>query len=257
MSPSLRVEDLSVGYSGELVLKDLSFSFHGPGLLQILGPNGAGKTTLIKTILGLLRPVKGRIMINGEDVTGKPSLAGKYIGYTPQLSFLEAYNYPITLWEVVEYCLLLRKKWPRMRAGKRDRRRIEEVLGLVGLPRETWSKRFIELSGGQKQRGLVARALVSDPEILVLDEPFSSVDPQGRVDLARIIGELSREKLIIVTSHDPTLLLKYTKKILMVNKWVYVYGDPDEVLSTEQAGKIYGSGIIEVRKHVHILDSHA
>ncbi len=256
-TPMIRVENITVMRNGEVIIRDVSFEYKGAGIIQILGPNGAGKTTLLKTILGLIKPVRGRIYINNVDVTGNPRLAGRYIGYTPQLTFYELSRYPITLRELVECCLIMKKKWPRLRISREDKKKVEEALKLVGLPVEKWDKNFHELSGGEKQRGLIARGIVWDPEILLLDEPFSNIDPSGRVELARKIGELARRKLVLVTSHDPMLLLKYTKRILLINRGVYVYGRPSEVLEKDIASKIYGSAIIEVQKHIHILDSHA
>ncbi len=256
VKPCIRVEDVAVGYGGERILDNLSFEYLGTGIIQILGPNGAGKTTLLKTILGLIKPWRGRVVINGEDVTGKPDRAGKYIGYTPQLSLHRIY-YPVTLRELVECCLVMKRKWPRLVLRREEKERVTRVLEQVGLPRESWDKDFNKLSGGQKQRGLIARALVWDPLILVLDEPFSNVDPTGKIELAELIAGFSRDKLVIVTSHDPMLLLKHTSRILLINRNVYVYGKPDEVLIPEIAEKIYGHAVIRVREHIHILDSHA
>ncbi|ADI31569.1 metal ABC transporter ATP-binding protein [Staphylothermus hellenicus] len=253
---SITVENLTAGYGKYIVLKNLSFKHEGPGLIQVLGPNGAGKTTLLRTILGLIKPMEGRITINGEDVTGNPSRVGKYVGYVPQTTGLSEPDYPLTVMELIECCYVLRKPWPRMLVKSREKERIMKILEMVGLPREVWDKNFWDLSGGQKQRGYLARALVHDPLILLMDEPFSNIDPNGRVDLAELIGKLSRNKLVIATSHDPMLLLKYTTKILLVNRETYVYGSPEEVLRKDIAEKIYGKAVLEVREHIHIIDSH-
>ncbi|WP_244372496.1 metal ABC transporter ATP-binding protein [Staphylothermus marinus] len=253
---SIAVENLTVGYSKYIVLKNLSFKHEGPGLIQVLGPNGAGKTTLLRTILGLIKPIEGRVIINDEDVTGNPSRAGKYIGYVPQTTGLSEPDYPLTVMELIECCYVLRKPWPRILVRRKEKEYIMKILEIVGLSRELWNKNFWDLSGGQKQRSYIARALVHDPSILLMDEPFSNIDPNGRVDLAELIGRLSRNKLVIVTSHDPMLLLKYTSKILLVNREIYVYGKPEEVLRRDIAEKIYGKAILEVREHIHIIDSH-
>ena len=250
------VNNVTVSYGGEIILEKLSFSFDGPGLLQILGPNGAGKSTLLRTIIGLIKPIEGNIIINNEDVTGDPRRAGKYVGYVPQVTQIQETYYPVTLKELVECCYILRKKWPRLNISKDEERVIEDTLLFVGLPKSIWNKCFWDLSGGQKQRGYIARALVSNPDILLMDEPFSNIDPSGKMDLAERIGELSKRKLIIVTSHDPMLLLKYTKKILLLNRRTYIYGDPEDVLSKDAAEKIYGKAFIEVKEHLHIIDSH-
>lgn len=254
---SIMIEDLAVGYHGTPVLEGINLRFDGPGLIQILGPNGAGKTTLLRAILGLLKPIRGRIYINGVDVTGKPEKAGTYIGYVPQLFLTNHNRYPLTAWEFVSSTLLLyRKRWPRLFLGRRHADMVERALKAVGLPRELWFRSIWELSGGERQRILIARAIVHDPPILLLDEPFSAVDPVGRYGIARLIGEIAREKLVIATSHDPTLLMPYTKKIMLLNRKFYIIGDPDKVLTIDNVRKVYGEAAILVREHIHISDSH-
>ncbi|HDI01923.1 MAG TPA: ATP-binding cassette domain-containing protein, partial [Candidatus Bathyarchaeota archaeon] len=197
----LIAEDLTVGYDGEAIIDGFSSSFRGPGLVQVLGPNGSGKTTLLRALLGILRPFKGRILVNGEDVTGRPEKAGAFMGYVPQY-FVPEQHYPMTAWELVmNSCFLHVRRWPRLGLGKRCRQLAKRALEVVDLAPEEWHKGFWELSGGQRQRVLIARALVHDPPILVMDEPLSAVDPQGRVELARYIGSLASSKLVIVTSH--------------------------------------------------------
>lgn len=256
IKPVLSVENITVGYSSNIVLSNLSFEYSGTGIIQILGPNGSGKSTLLKTITGLLKPWSGKIIINNVDVTGNPSLAGKYVGYVPQLSLIEKIHYPITLYELITCCYILGKKWPRIRISEYERKRMEKLLLEIGLPRSKWFKRIDELSGGEIQRGYIARALVRDPPIILLDEPFSSIDPEGRIELSKKIVDLSKKKLLLITSHDPTLLLHHTSKILLINRKTYFYGDPEEVLREEMLEKIYGKAYITHNKHIHILDSH-
>jgi len=257
LTVELRVESVTVEFSGETVLEGLSFEHRGSGLIQVLGPNGAGKSTLLKTITGLLQPVRGRVVINGVDVTGKPSIAGKYIGYVPQLAVNNHTNYPITLYELVACCYAFSKPWPRVKLGSSDRERVEEVLKALGIPRDKWFSKLSELSGGERQRGFIARALIKNPPILLMDEPFSSIDPEGRVELAEMIAALKEEKLIIVTSHDPALLLAYTDMILLLNRKTYFYGEPRSILRREYLEKTYGRGFIESAGRVLIVDSHA
>lgn len=254
--PTVSIEELTISYGSNLAVEDVTLRFEGPGLVLILGPNGAGKTTLLKAILGLLSPVKGRVLVNGVDVSGRPDKAGRYVGYVPQL-FLAGSRYPVTPWELVESSLLLyRRRWPRVFAGVKDRESIAGTLKLVGLHEDSWFKSLWSLSGGQRQRVLIARALVHNPPILVLDEPLSAVDPAGKVSLARFISKLSSAKLVIVTSHDPTLFLPYTKTVVLLNKRVYGAGRPEEVLTLENARLVYGDAAVLVREYVHISNGH-
>ncbi len=254
----LRVIGLTVGYNHAPVIRDVSFEAITPTLVQILGPNGAGKTTLLKALLGLLKPISGHVYIDDVDVTGNPGKAGKYIGYVPQFFVSATTHYPITPWELLENTLLLyRKRWPRLFVGIEYKRRIAELLRAVGLSREAWFKTFWQLSGGQRQRVLIAKALIHDPPILIMDEPFSAVDPAGKVDLANLIGCLKQTKIIIVTSHDPMLLLPYTDYVMLLNREKYVYGKPNQVLREDVATRFYGQAVIPVKEHIHICDFHA
>jgi len=249
-------ESLVIGYGEERVGGPYSFLLDGPGLVQILGPNGAGKTTLLRTMLGLIPPLEGRVYINGIDVTGSPSRAGRLAGYVPQLANASI-NYPLTAWEAVEMVYMLYvKKWPRLALPGREEKIVARALSRVGLPKSKWFEDVRKLSGGEKQRVMIARALVVDPPILFMDEPLSAVDPAGRASLARTIAELAQTKLVIVTSHDPMLLLEWTKKVILMNRDIFILGDPREVLTLENARLVYGEAAIPVTRHIHISDQH-
>ncbi|MET1100862.1 MAG: metal ABC transporter ATP-binding protein [Pyrodictiaceae archaeon] len=257
MVPVIEVQDLSIGYnSDEPLLGGLNFRLEGPALIQILGPNGAGKTTFLKTIAGLLKPLSGKVFINGIDVTALPEKAGAFVGYVPQLSIQKG-HYPVTVWEAVSMPLLLRKhRWPRLGLSRAEKTIVEKVLARVGLPREKWHESLWRLSGGERQRVMIARALVYDPPILVMDEPFSAVDPRGRAELAKFIASLARTKLVLVTTHDPMLLIEYTNTIILINRGFFAIGKPEEVLTLENTRRVYGEAAKLVVQHIHISDYH-
>lgn len=255
LDPVIEVKDLVIGYNGRALSSKLNFKLRGPALVQILGPNGAGKTTLLKTLLGLLKPIEGKVFINGVEVTN-PEKAGIYIGYVPQL-IMGSGHYPVTAWELVSTLYSMRKKkWPRLRLSKNEVDLLREVFAKVGLGPDIWNKNFWSLSGGERQRVLIARAIVHNPSILLMDEPLSAVDPVGKAELAKLIIDLSREKLVLVTSHDPMLLLEYTDIIILINRKIFIMGSPDEVLTLENTKLVYGEAAIPVAKHVHISDHH-
>lgn len=244
---------LEVGYDSHIVLRGVDLRLEGPALVQVLGPNGAGKTTLLRALLGLVKPRRGRVLINGVDVTGRPEKAGRYAGYVPQLP-PGGHHYPVTAWELVETeC--------RIRCRGRDRswvrERVEEALRQVGLPRSAWSTPIGRLSGGQRQRVFIARALVHNPPALFMDEPFSAVDPAGKVSLAHLVAEMAEKRLVVVTSHDPMLLMEHTSLIVLVNRGIVAAGPPEEVLRPEVLSKVYGGAVLLVESHPHIVDEHS
>lgn len=240
----LRVRDLSVARDKDIVIKGLSFEFEGPGLLQVIGPNGAGKTTLFETIIGFLKPISGEIRVEGVP-------RERAFAYMPQdIDFPR--DTSLTVREFVE---VKKKVYRGVRRQAYDHG-VEEALEFVGLERGLWSKRIIELSRGQLQRALLARTIVSGAPILLLDEPLSNVDPGGRIDLSRVIADLSKTKMVLVSSHDPYLLLPSTNRILLMNRGEYKYGSPTEVLSFEYLQKIYSGCLIALKEMYHIADWH-
>ncbi|MEM3142640.1 MAG: ATP-binding cassette domain-containing protein, partial [Zestosphaera sp.] len=186
--------DLTIGYAKPIV-DGINAVFREKTLTQIIGANGSGKTTLIKTLVGILKPLKGSIFLYEEDVTGSPERIGRYVGYVPQIFTPSYFPYPVSVEELIESSYLLyRRKWPRTLSSSDVKKRVEEVLDLVELDKSVKNKSFWELSGGQRQRVLIARALIHEPKILILDEPFSSVDPAGRVSLALMMIKLLKSR---------------------------------------------------------------
>ena len=254
--PEVIIDRLSAGYGGEPVLLEMSLEIRGAGLVQVIGPNGAGKTTLLKAIAGLLKPMRGHVIVNGVRVDGNPRAVGSLVGYVPQLVAPKGGSFPLTPWELVlNYLLLHRRRWPRLAASE-EGERASKALKAVGLPYEKWNRPLRELSGGELQRVLIARAIAYEPKVLLLDEPFSSVDPVGRVELARLIGGLGENVLVLVSSHDPTLLMPYTKAVILLNRGYYLYGRPEDVLKAEPLKEVYGDSALLFRGHVHICDEH-
>ncbi len=234
----IKLKDLCIGYN-EPIVSNLTLNIVGAGLTQIIGPNGAGKTTLLKTILGLIKPIKGKVIVKCRKM-----------GYVPQRISLDKF-YPLTAWELVLNTLLLyNKKWPRF-ANSKDKEKVKKALKSVKLPKEKWYDPFMELSGGERQRALIAMAIVHDPDILILDEPLSALDPLGRVEISKLIGTLAKNRLILIACHDPTLLLPYTTTILLLNRNYHAFGPPEEILRVDVLRKVYGESAIEI-EHVHI-----
>lgn len=252
----LRLENLSIGYN-KPIITNIDVKLKSPVLVQVMGPNGAGKTTLLKTIIGILKPLKGKIFIDREDVTGNPEKAGMYIGYVPQIATYVLGNvFPMSVWEFIEF----EGEAYMKRLGLRKdglSKIIEEVLDTVGIPKELWHKGVNKLSGGQRQRLLVARALLKNTPILALDEPLSAIDVEGRVVIANIVGKFKEDnKIIIITCHDPELLMDFTDYIILLGRGMYVFGEPKEVLKPSILSELYHTSYVELEKHIHICDYH-
>ncbi|MEM1643303.1 MAG: metal ABC transporter ATP-binding protein [Desulfurococcaceae archaeon] len=256
---SISVENLTAGYHSDVIISGVTFSANSPSLIQVLGPNGAGKTTLLKAIAGLIKPFSGRVVVSKVDVTGDPSKAGRYIGYAPQVHSLNSnYKHPITPRELLESTLYVSNRSLKSMDKGGLLKRVEHSLESVGLPRNLWNKPLWSLSSGQIQRVIIARALLNNPPVLLLDEPLASIDHQGRFDIAGLIAKLKSSKVVLVASHDPLILQPYTDYILLINRSRYVFGEPGEVLKEEVLRKFYCSeAIVSLKDYVHISDYHA
>jgi zinc/manganese transport system ATP-binding protein len=251
----LSLNNITVTYGSVVAIEDVSLALRGPGLVQLLGPNGAGKTTLMKVVAGLVRPRRGRVLINGVDVTGNPGRASRFVAYMPQLA--PEVHVPLTPIEAVEmYASLRLRRWPRL--GSSARSLAAKMLEAVKLPRRLWYSPLTTLSSGERQKVMLARILVANTPILLLDEPLASIDPPGRVEIANLIASLSKERLVIVSTHDPTLLLAHTSSVILLHRRVVAVGPPGDVLKAEILSKVYGKGVVEVPAgHLHIVDSHS
>lgn len=222
----LTVENLSVGYDGVAVCENISFEVNAGDYLCIIGENGAGKSTLMKTLLGLVPPVKGKI-VKGADVGG--------IGYLPQQDTSQS-NFPASVWEItLSGCLAKSGFRPFYnKAEKALANEKLEVLGISGLKR----KSFSELSGGQQQKVLLARVLCSTDKILLLDEPVTGLDPQATQDLYQTFKELNEKcgTTIIMITHDLNSL-RYANKILQVSHGGSVLKSAEEFRGESVADK--------------------
>ena len=212
MEEILRVENLNFEYPDAPVLRDVSFTLNKGDFLGIIGANGAGKSTLIKLILNLLPCPKGAITLFGEDISSFKD--AHKIGYVSQKSNAFAKNFPATVEEVVAANLYSQKKL-FSRYTRSDRDRVREVLSRVGMDGYL-NKPIGKLSGGQQQRVFIARALVAEPELLLMDEPTSGVDAANAAAITDIITDLnSRGMTIVMTNHDTPALFKISSVLLI------------------------------------------
>lgn len=234
MNSIIRINDLSAAYDGKVVLSQVNLTVYERDFLGIIGPNGGGKTTLIKCILGLHQPEEGRIRFykEGKEV---PEIK---MGYLPQYNSIDR-KFPISVYEVVLSGLSSQKSLLGRYTSKHHEqvRRIIARMGLEGL-----EKRSIgELSGGQLQRALLGRALVSNPEVVILDEPNTYIDKRFEAKLYSLLEEINRERAIILVSHDIGTVLKNVKTIACVNETVHYH--PHTEVPTEWLEEHFGCPI--------------
>jgi len=210
------------------VLEDISFSIVKPSFAAVVGPNGAGKTTLLKTMLGIIKPVEGEIRVLGRNPVEDPGVR-KLIGYVPQRERIDPLI-PVLVKDIILMGRLARKRFPR-RATSEDLEKAREVARLLEVD-QFWEEPYAHLSGGQQQRVLVARALASEPSLLLLDEPFSAVDTPTTQLLVRLLRELVDKSgvTIILVTHEINVLLKHIDRLMLLNRRIIAFGKPDEVL---------------------------
>ncbi|WP_312428409.1 metal ABC transporter ATP-binding protein [Lacrimispora sp.] len=226
----LTCNNLTIGYDGKTVLKGLNFSVNRGDYLCIVGENGSGKSTLMKTILHLLAPLEGSIVIENKQQPGG-------IGYLPQQTVVQK-DFPASVWEIVlSGCLNrcgLRPYYSR--EDKQLSRENMEKMGISHLSRRCYR----ELSGGQQQRVLLARALCAAGKMLLLDEPVSGLDPKATAEMYELIQKLNEEGItIIMISHDISAAVNYASHILHMGNPLF-FGTRDEYLDSS-IGKAYSS----------------
>ncbi len=208
---AINIKHLFFAYEQELVLEDINLSIDPLDFLAIIGPNGGGKSTLLKLILGLLKPQKGSIEIFGQP----PSKQRHTIGYVPQNTNVNT-HFPIKVLEVVLMGHVGGKK-PLFGYGKEEIACAMGALTQVGMEAYAQSK-IGNLSGGQRQRVMIARALCAHPQILILDEPTSSIDIQGQKEIYSLLKRLNQTMTVVVVSHDISVILEYANKAAHINK---------------------------------------
>lgn len=217
----IRLEHVSFNYENVTALEDINLSIYDTDFMGIIGPNGGGKSTFLKILLGLLKPSQGKVYrFAKENVDNQ-----QFIGYVPQhLNF--DHSFPIRVWDVVLSGRLGRRGLFK-RYGYKDKEKAIEALKKVDLF-NLRERQIGQLSGGQMQRVLIARALVSDPEVLLLDEPTASIDSQNELNLYEILKSLNHEIPIVIVSHDMGVISSYVNKIACLNRKLY-YHNSDEI----------------------------
>ena len=236
----VELEGVTVAYGAVLAIEDVTFRVKRGQFVGVIGPNGSGKSTLLRVILGLAKPIRGSVRVFGKP---REQLGGDVhrIGYVPQLSTLDR-SFPVRAGDVV-----LMGRYGRIglvrRPSRADRQAAQRALEQVGMA-EFAGRQIGRLSGGQQQRVLVARALASQPELLLLDEPTAGIDPTTTESLYDLINKLNKDLAltIILVSHDLNVVSKYVDTVACMNRRMATHGRPCEVMGAELLKDIYGEG---------------
>lgn len=218
--PLIKITDLSASYDRKTVLSHVNLTVYEHDFLGIIGPNGGGKTTLVKSILGLHQPDQGEIRFYQD---GKV-VPGINMGYLPQYNHIDR-KFPISVSEVV-LSGLSKQKSLFNRYSKEQHEQVRQIIARMGL--EGLEDRAIgQLSGGQLQRAMLGRALVSNPEVIILDEPNTYIDKRFEAKLYELLEEINRERAIILVSHDIGTVLQNVKTIACVNETLDYHPDTE------------------------------
>jgi zinc transport system ATP-binding protein len=247
---AIELKNISAGYENEIVIENINCNIYDGDFFGIIGPNGGGKSTLLKIILGLLNPTKGNIKIYGKI----PKVGRKNIGYVPQYSEYDK-QYPISVWDVV---LMGRRSIRGVHPlySSDDKKATVDALNKVSMLE--YKKRHIsELSGGQRQRVFIARALVLNPKILLLDEPTASIDKDLQANFYNLLKELNKNVTIVLVTHDIGVISSYVTRVACLNRFMFTHDD-EKMISREMLEKTYSCPVDLIAHGVphRVFDDH-
>ncbi|MGD9712411.1 MAG: metal ABC transporter ATP-binding protein [Thermomicrobiales bacterium] len=236
-SHAIEMRNVTAAYDGTPVLSGLSLRVPAGQFTGVIGPSGAGKTTLLRVLLGLAPHVEGDVSVNGRQV--RPDRPPLGVGYVPQVGTID-WGFPVSVENVVMMGIVRgssRLPWP----SRHERRRVAETLEHLGIG-GLGSRHIRELSGGQQQRTFLARALIGEPQILILDEPTASVDIKTRDDILHLLAELNRAgTTIIMTTHELNSLAAHLPWVVCVNGGIVAQGPPASVFNDATMSRTFNA----------------
>lgn len=242
-SHAIELSGVSCGYGADDVIRDVALRVPAGQFVGLIGPSGAGKTTLLRAMLGLVPRVSGAVQLGGRSVS--PDRPPEAVGYVPQVETVD-WNFPATVRDVVMMGRVRRMgllPWPS-REDRRAASNILEQLGIGGLER----RHIRDLSGGQQQRAFLARALIGEPRILILDEPTASVDVKTRDDILHLLVELNRTGItIVMTTHELNAVAAHLPWVVCVNRGIVAQGPPGRVFTAPILSRTFGAEMRVVR----------
>lgn len=246
----IKITNATCGYETKTVLHNINLEVEQGSYLGLVGPSGSGKTTLLRTIMGQVKPSSGRVTINGTVLDGGKLARG--IGYVPQLETVD-WNFPVTVEQVI---LMGRyqnsRRWLPW-SNSADRQALNVLLEQLGLY-HVRKQHIRDLSGGQQQRVFLARALISQPQLLLLDEPTSGVDVKTRGEILGLLTDLNRQGItIILTTHDLNTVASKLPQVVCINKTILAQGHPNQVFNNFVLSQTYNAPLEVIRHQGHLL----
>ncbi|QQG48845.1 MAG: metal ABC transporter ATP-binding protein [archaeon] len=243
------LSDVGVVFAnGFAALQGVSLEVNRKDFLGLVGPNGSGKTTMIGAMLGLVRPTTGSVEVFGKPLSPE---ALRRVGYVPQKAIASDVNFPSTVFETVLMGRVARTS-PFRRFGREDREAVERTLEHLGI-QELRDRRIGELSGGQSQRVFLAKALVGDPDLMILDEPTSGVDSRSSAEFYETLGHLNKDHgiTVVLASHDIGVVTRYSNRVACLNGTVFFHGTTSEFVKSSALSEVYGYPVEVVRHDEH------
>jgi ABC-type Mn2+/Zn2+ transport system ATPase subunit len=243
---SIDVKGLQMGYHGNVVLKSVDVVLETGKIIGIIGLNGSGKSTFIKGILGIVSKMSGTVTFFNQSLNA----VRNRIAYVPQRESVD-WDFPISVKELVEMGVYQPTKWWK-KSSAADQEKIKQAIEKVGLTAFA-SRQIGQLSGGQQQRAFVARALVQDADLIIMDEPFVGIDMSSQEAILLLLQELRNEgKTILIVHHDLATVANYFDKVMLFNNELVAYGSINEVITPAVLAPVYGTivNFSQIKQHV-------
>ncbi len=244
----LDVDNISVGYNGAPVLREITFQIPHGARVAVVGPNGAGKSTLFKALVGLLPLRAGKIFIHNLPLGHHLDC----VAYVPQREEVD-WHFPVTVTDVVMMGRFGHQSWLQG-SGRADREVVRKSLEQMGIA-DMADRSISELSGGQQQRVFLARALAQEPHIFLMDEPFTGVDATTQEATLALLDHLRREKVtVLISTHDLNLAASRFDAVLLLNRRLIAFGEPKSVFTPENLTQAFGSQLLKLPDGMVLVD---
>ena len=251
MQSIVSLQNVSAGYENNPVFVHLSLELPKGQFAGIIGPTGSGKTTLLNTILGVHLPYSGCVLIDGQPAS---KVRSGTIGFVPQLETID-WSFPVTVEQIILMGLYTSRTYVPW-TTRNEKQQVAKLASQLGI-QDILKHHIRNISGGQQQRAFLARALINNPKLLVLDEPTSGVDMRTQHDVLHLLRDLNSEGIsIIITTHDLNSVAAHLPWVICFNKSVIASGKPQEVLSEHILEQTYGGNLMIIRQGSNVLITH-